>query len=230
MIIGIGSDLIDIRRIEKSIEKFGEKFTARCFTQEEQARSNGRKDCAASYAKRFAAKEAFVKALGTGFRGVGYKDAGVVHLPSGKPTLAFSPAMRERLNALGIAGGQVSLTGNVNVVTDGSGARPVRLIFRDHPEWGRSSYLVLESGDFDCYGGCRLKVAVDDGVAKSMAGSRPKTDEAIAMFIEDERALWRQAKSAERTLSIEVPVEGAGKHTVVFEVGGLDAAQMPGWN
>ena len=109
-------------------------------------------------------------------------------------------------------------------------ARTVRLIFRDHPEWGRSSYLVLESGDFDCYGGCRLKVAVDDGVAKSMAGSRPKTDEAIAMFIEDERALWRQAKSAERTLSIEVPVEGAGKHNLVFEVGGLDAAQMPGWN
>ena len=109
-------------------------------------------------------------------------------------------------------------------------ARTVRLIFRDHPEWGRSSYLVLESGDFDCYGGCRLKVAVDDGAAKSMAGSRPKTDEAIAMFIEDERALWRQAKSAERTLSIEVPIKGAGRHAVVFEVGGLDAAQMPGWN
>ena len=66
MIIGIGSDLVDIRRIEKSIDRFGEKFTARCFTDEEQARSNGRKDCAASYAKRFAAKEAIGKALGVG--------------------------------------------------------------------------------------------------------------------------------------------------------------------
>lgn len=112
---------------------------------------------------------------------------------------------------------------------DGSGAKPVRLIFRDHPEWGRSSYLTLEAGDFNCYGGCQVKVSVDDGAAKAMAASRPKTDEAIAMFIEDERALWRLAKGA-KLLAVEFPVKAGGTRTAVFEVGGLESAKLPEWN
>ncbi|HZH44865.1 MAG TPA: hypothetical protein VEY50_12360 [Lysobacter sp.] len=115
------------------------------------------------------------------------------------------------------------------VDTGGERAAPVRLIFRDHPEWGRSSYLTLEGGDFDCYGGCKVKVSVDDGAAKPMAASRPKTDEAIAMFIEDERALWRTAKSA-KTIAIEFPVKAGGTRTAVFEVGGLDPQKLPAWN
>ena len=114
------------------------------------------------------------------------------------------------------------------VDTDGHGRDPVRLIFRDHPGWGRSSYLVLQAGDFDCYGGCRVKVSVDGGAAKPMVASRPKTDEAIAMFIEDERALWRMARESKRIV-IEVPLKGAGKRNVEFEVGGLDAERLPKW-
>jgi holo-[acyl-carrier protein] synthase len=91
MIIGIGSDLIDIRRVEKSIERFGERFTHRCFTEIERARSDNRANRAASYAKRFAAKEACSKALGTGMaQGVFWKDMGVVNLSSGKPTMLLS--------------------------------------------------------------------------------------------------------------------------------------------
>jgi len=91
VIIGMGSDLIDIRRIEKSLERFGERFTQRCFTEIEQAKSDRRRNRAASYAKRFAAKEACSKALGTGLaQGVFWKDMGVVNLPSGKPTMALT--------------------------------------------------------------------------------------------------------------------------------------------
>ncbi|MBN8261294.1 MAG: hypothetical protein J0L59_03105 [Xanthomonadales bacterium] len=114
------------------------------------------------------------------------------------------------------------------VDTDGGGAHPVRLIFRDHPDWGRSSYLVLEAGDFDCYGGCRLKV-VADGKAVTLPGSRPKTDEAIAMFIDDHKALWKLAKAGKQ-LSIEFPTKGVGRRTAEFEVGGLDPARLPKWN
>ena len=113
-------------------------------------------------------------------------------------------------------------------VDTGGGRHPVRLIFRDHPGWGRSSYLVLQDGDFDCYGGCKVKVSVDGGAAKAMAASRPKTDEAIAMFIEDEHALWRLARNA-RTLAIEFPVKAGGTRTATFETGGLDAEKMPDW-
>lgn len=115
-----------------------------------------------------------------------------------------------------------------NVDVDGSGPTQVRLIFRDHPSWGRSSYLVLQRGDFNCYGGCRVPVKPDDRPAKSLPGSRPDTDEAIAMFIEDDRALWKLATNA-KTLEIEFPVKGLGKRKAVFEVGGLDRSQMPGW-
>lgn len=91
MIIGIGSDLIDIRRIEKSLERFGARFTERCFTDIEQKKSDRRKNRAASYAKRFAAKEACSKALGTGLaQGVFWRDMGVVNLPSGKPTMVLT--------------------------------------------------------------------------------------------------------------------------------------------
>ena len=115
------------------------------------------------------------------------------------------------------------------VDTDRSGAKPVRLIFRDHPSWGRSSYLVLQAGDFNCYGGCKVKVTVDDGAPKSMAALRPKTDDAIAMFINDQRALWRMTRKA-KTLAIEFPVKAGGTRTAVFEVAGLDGGKLPGWD
>ncbi len=98
MIIGIGSDLIDIRRIANSLERFGERFSHRCFTDIEIRKSEGRKNRAESYAKRFAAKEACSKALGTGLaQGVFWKDMGVVNLPGGKPTMQLTGGAAERL-------------------------------------------------------------------------------------------------------------------------------------
>lgn len=105
MIIGLGSDLIDIRRVEASIERFGERFTHRCFTDVEREKSDRRKNRAASYAKRFAAKEACSKALGTGLaQGVFWKDMGVINLPSGKPTMRLTNGAGERLQAMLPAG------------------------------------------------------------------------------------------------------------------------------
>lgn len=105
MIIGIGSDLIDIRRIEQSLERFGERFAQRCFTDIERARSDGRKNRAESYAKRFAAKEAMSKALGTGMaQGVFWKDMGVVNAPSGKPTMQLTGGAAEVLQRMMPAG------------------------------------------------------------------------------------------------------------------------------
>ncbi len=101
MIIGIGSDLTDIRRIQKTLDRFGARFIDRCFTEIEQTRSERRADRAASYAKRFAAKEACSKALGTGFRrGVFMRDMGVVNLRGGKPSMALTGGAAERLAAL----------------------------------------------------------------------------------------------------------------------------------
>ena len=101
MIIGLGSDLADIRRIEATLERFGERFVARIFTDVERARSERKADRAASYAKRFAAKEACAKALGTGLRaGVFWRDMGVVNARSGAPTLALSGGAAKRLAAL----------------------------------------------------------------------------------------------------------------------------------
>jgi holo-[acyl-carrier protein] synthase len=101
MILGIGSDLIDIRRVEKSIERFGERFLGRVFTDIERAKSDRRAQRSASYAKRFAAKEACAKALGTGLRkGVFWRDMGVVNLPSGQPTLHLTGGAAKRLSAL----------------------------------------------------------------------------------------------------------------------------------
>src|ERR1700761_7636927 len=98
MIIGLGSDLHDIRRIEKTLERHGERFTHRIFTELERARSERKADRAASYAKRFAAKEACAKALGTGMRrGVFWRDMGVVNLRSGQPTLGPTTGPQARL-------------------------------------------------------------------------------------------------------------------------------------
>jgi holo-[acyl-carrier protein] synthase len=101
MIIGLGSDLIDIRRIERILERFGDRFIDRIFTETERAKSERRSNRAESYAKRFAAKEACSKALGTGFRkGVFWRDMGVVNLPGGKPTIALSGGAAKRLAEL----------------------------------------------------------------------------------------------------------------------------------
>lgn len=105
MIIGIGSDLCDIRRIEKSLERFGDRFTNKVFTDLERARSERKPDRASSYAKRFAAKEACSKALGTGLkRGVHLAGMGVVNLPSGKPTMALTGGAAEQLARMVPAG------------------------------------------------------------------------------------------------------------------------------
>jgi holo-[acyl-carrier protein] synthase len=101
MIVGIGSDLIDIRRIERSLERYGERFVARIFTEIEQAKSERRKQRGASYAKRFAAKEACSKALGCGIAdGVFWRDMGVVNLPGGKPTMHLTGGAAARLERM----------------------------------------------------------------------------------------------------------------------------------
>jgi holo-[acyl-carrier protein] synthase len=105
MIIGIGNDIIDIRRVERTLERFGERFVRRIFTDVERARSERRAGRVASYAKRFAAKEACSKALGTGFRrGVYWRDMGVVNLASGKPTMELKGGAAKRLAELVPAG------------------------------------------------------------------------------------------------------------------------------
>ncbi|ANT50753.1 holo-ACP synthase [Mesorhizobium amorphae] len=110
MIIGIGSDLIDIRRIEKSLERHGQRFIQRIYTEVEQARSEARHGRAASYAKRFAAKEACAKALGTGLaQGVFWRDMGVVNLASGKPTMALTGGAAARLDKILPAGHRASI-------------------------------------------------------------------------------------------------------------------------
>jgi holo-[acyl-carrier protein] synthase len=101
MILGLGSDIIDIRRIEGAIERFGDRFLARVFTATERTRSDARAARAASYAKRFAAKEACAKALGTGFRrGVFWRDMGVVNLGSGRPTLVLTGGAAAQLQRI----------------------------------------------------------------------------------------------------------------------------------
>ena len=98
MILGIGNDIIDIRRIEKTLDRYGERFIVRVFTEIERAKSDGRAQRAASYAKRFAAKEACAKALGTGLRrGVYWRDMGVINLPSGRPTIRLTNGAAEQL-------------------------------------------------------------------------------------------------------------------------------------
>ena len=101
MILGLGNDIIDIRRIERTIERYGDRFLDRVFTETERRKSDGRTARAASYAKRFAAKEACAKALGTGLRrGVYWRDMGVVNLPSGRPTLVLSGGAAAQLRRI----------------------------------------------------------------------------------------------------------------------------------
>src|SRR3954452_2785093 len=105
MILGLGSDITDARRIAKVIERHGERFLARIFTDVERAKAERRKNRIDTYAKRFAAKEACAKALGTGLRaGVFWRDMGVVNLPSGRPTMRLTGGALERLQAITPAG------------------------------------------------------------------------------------------------------------------------------
>jgi holo-[acyl-carrier protein] synthase len=113
MILGIGSDIIDMRRIERTLARFGDRFVDRVFTTEERRKAESRAHPAATYAKRFAAKEACAKALGTGFRAsVFWRDLAVVNLPSGKPTMRLSNGAARRLATLVPAGmrAQIDLT------------------------------------------------------------------------------------------------------------------------
>ena len=113
MILGLGNDLIDIRRIEKAIERHGDRFLDRIYTDIERVKSDRRAERAASYAKRFAAKEACAKALGTGLNhGVFWRDMGVVNLPGGKPTMALTGGALKRLETITPPGhrAQIDLT------------------------------------------------------------------------------------------------------------------------
>ena len=101
MILGLGSDLSDIRRVQASLDRFGDRFKQRVFTELERTRSDRKADAAASYAKRFAAKEACAKALGTGMRrGVFWRDMGVVNMRSGQPTMALTGGALARLEEM----------------------------------------------------------------------------------------------------------------------------------
>src|SRR5690606_227081 len=105
MIIGLGNDICEIAHMERTLGRFGERFTHRCFTEIERAKSDRRRMRAASYAKRFAAKEACAKALGTGLsRGVFWRDMGVINLPGGKPTMKLTNGAARRLESLIPAG------------------------------------------------------------------------------------------------------------------------------
>lgn len=130
MIVGLGSDLCNIERIARSIERFGERFEARVFTDAERAKADRRPFTkAGTLAKRFAAKEAFSKAVGTGFkRGVFMRDIGVVNAPSGAPTLALTGGARARLDAL---------------IPDGHVARVHLTLTDDHP-WAQA-FVVIEA-------------------------------------------------------------------------------------
>lgn len=127
MIVGIGSDLVDIRRIERTLERFGNRFTHRCFTELERRKSDRRHLRAASYARRFAAKEACAKALGTGFRnGVFWRDLGVVNLAGGRPTMELTGGALSRLREL---------------VPDGMRAR-IDLTITDEPPLAQAMVII----------------------------------------------------------------------------------------
>ena len=127
MIIGIGSDVTDIRRIEKVIGRHGERFLGRIFTEAERARAERRANPFATYAKRFAAKEACAKALGTGMRGgVWWRDMGVVNLPSGRPTLELAGGARRRLEAITPAGCEARI--DLTITDEGPMAQAIVVI------------------------------------------------------------------------------------------------------
>ena len=130
LILGIGSDLIDIRRIERTLERHGDRFTHRCFTDVERAKSDRRRLRAASYAKRFAAKEATAKALGTGLsQGVFWRDMGVVNLPSGAPTMRLTNGAAARLAKLAPPGRTVTI--HLTITDDGPLAQAFVILYAD---------------------------------------------------------------------------------------------------
>jgi holo-[acyl-carrier protein] synthase len=127
MILGIGSDLIDVRRIQRTVERHGERFLARIFTATERAAADSRTRRCETYAKRFAAKEACAKALGTGLRaGVFWRDMGVVNLPSGRPTMALTGGALVRLNSITPTGWQARI--DVTITDEGPLAQAVVVI------------------------------------------------------------------------------------------------------
>ena len=127
MILGIGSDLIDVRRIARAIERHGDRFLARIFTAAERARAEGRVRSIETYAKRFAAKEACAKALGTGLRaGVFWRDMGVVNLPSGRPSMRLTGGALARLQAITPAGCDAHI--DVTITDEGPMAQAVVVI------------------------------------------------------------------------------------------------------
>ncbi|MFY9894385.1 MAG: holo-ACP synthase [Xanthobacteraceae bacterium] len=127
MILGIGSDITDVRRIAKVIERHGDRFIDRIFTTTERAKAEKRRNRAETYAKRFAAKEACAKALGTGLRaGVWWRDIGVINLPSGRPTLALTGGAKRRLEAITPAGYEARI--DLTITDDGPIAQAVVII------------------------------------------------------------------------------------------------------
>lgn len=127
MILGIGNDIIDIRRIERTLERHGERFINRLYTDVERAKSERRKNRGASYAKRFAAKEACSKALGTGIRrGVFWRDMGVVNLKSGQPTMALTGGAAARLAEMTPAGMEAQI--HLTITDDGPMAQAFVII------------------------------------------------------------------------------------------------------
>jgi holo-[acyl-carrier protein] synthase len=127
MIIGLGSDICDVRRIAAVLERHGERFIARVFTKTERAKAERRANRAETYAKRFAAKEACAKALGTGFRrGVFWRDMGVVNLPSGRPTMQLTGGALSRLKAITPAGCEAHI--DVSLTDEGSTAQAIVII------------------------------------------------------------------------------------------------------
>ncbi len=127
MIIGIGSDICDARRIAKVIERHGDRFLDRVFTDTERAKADKRRNRAETYAKRFAAKEACAKALGTGFRrGVFWRDLGVINLPSGRPTMKLTGGALERLRAITPAGHEARI--DLTITDEGPMAQALVII------------------------------------------------------------------------------------------------------
>ena len=127
MILGIGSDLVDIRRIERTVERHGDRFLTRIFTETERARAERRANRVETYAKRFAAKEACAKALGTGFRrGVFWRDMGVVNLPSGRPTMRLTGGALRRLQEITPAGCDAQI--DVTITDEGPMAQALVVI------------------------------------------------------------------------------------------------------